>query len=162
MTPRMPGHQENANSIRTELSELLAGMDYCLDWKLQDSDWSAREVVYHLLDTPPGGVPPVIRGIVSGELAEYEIVSDLTNMTPDRSGHDMDQITENIADYFGKMNEALSIADEADLDEKTVVVHFKTSASDENRTLEQVLAGFDRHWRAHLSQIKELRDALGF
>ena len=162
MTSKKQGHQENAGAIHAELLKLLEGMDYCLDWKLQDSDWSAREVVYHLLDTPPGGTHAVVRGLVSGEITEYEIWSDLTNMTPERSGHDMEQITANIGDFFGNMNEALNSAAEADLDGKSVMVHQRTRESDEERTLEDVLAGFDRHWRAHLSQINELRDALGF
>jgi hypothetical protein len=162
LTSKKQGHQENAGAIHAELLKLLEGMDYCLDWKLQDSDWSAREVVYHLLDTPPGGTHAVVRGLVSGEITEYEIWSDLTNMTPERSGHDMEQITANIGDFFGNMNEALNSAAEADLDGKSVMVHQRTRESDEERTLEDVLAGFDRHWRAHLSQINELRDALGF
>ncbi len=162
MTPRKQAHQENAATVHTELLTLLEGMDYCLDWKLQESDWSAREVVYHLLDTPPGGAHTVIRGIVSGEITEYEIWSDLTNMTPERSGHDMEQITANIGDFFGNINEVLNAAAEADLDGKSVMAHQRTRGSDEERTLEDVLAGFERHWQAHLSQIKELRDALGF
>jgi hypothetical protein len=162
LTSRKQGHQDNAGTIHAELLKLLEGMDYCLDWKLQDSDWSAREVVYHLLDTPPGGSHAVVRGVVSGEITEYEISSDLTNMTPERSGHDMEQITASIADFFANMNEAVGNAAEEDLDGKSVMVHQRTRGTDEERTLEAVLAGFDRHWRDHLAQIKELRDALGF
>lgn len=162
MTSKKQSHQENANAIHAELLQLLEGMDYCLDWKLQESDWSAREVVYHLLDTPPGGAHAVVRGTVSGEITEYEIWSDLTNMTPERAGHDMEQITATIGDFFGKMTEAVGAAAEGDLDGKSVVVHQRTWGTDDERTLEAVLVGFDRHWRNHLSQIKELRDALGF
>ena len=162
MTSRKQGHQDNAGTIHAELLKVLEGMDYCLDWKLQESDWSAREVVYHLLDTPPGGAHAVVRGTVSGEITEYEIWSDLTNMTAERAGHDMDQITDNIGDFFGQMTEAVGAAAEEDLDGKSVLVHQRTWETDEKRTLEDVLAGFDRHWRNHLSQIKELRDALGF
>ena len=41
---------------QNRLLRLLEGMDYCLDWKPDPAEWSARQVIYHLLDTPPGGL----------------------------------------------------------------------------------------------------------
>ena len=75
-------HRQNLAAIHQRLTGLLDGMDYCLDWKPDAAAWSVRELVYHLLDTPAGGWPTVIAGTLSGELSEYEIQSDLTNLTP--------------------------------------------------------------------------------
>ncbi len=75
---------ENARAIRTELLHLLEGMDYCLDWKSDPSSWCTREVVYHLLDTPPGGIHSILQGTLSGELKEFDLWADRTNMTPER------------------------------------------------------------------------------
>ena len=137
-------------------------MNYCLDWKPSDSDWSAREIVYHIIDTPPGGTPSVVRGIVSGEIAEYEIWSDRTNITEPRSTLDMDEVVEDIATFFGEFDRALSGASDADLQDIKVLMHQRTRNEDLERTLDGVLSGFDRHWRAHLEQLGELRSALGF
>ena len=153
--------RENVESLRTGLLELLEGMDYCLDWKPDDSLWSAREVVYHLLDTPPGGTPSVVRGIVSGEISEYEIWSDRTNVTDVRSTRDMDEVREDIGAFFIAFGQALVDAGDADLLERVVVMHQRTRGEELERTLEGVLAGFDRHWRGHLEQLGELREALG-
>ena len=56
MTTLRDGLLEDAHSIRAELDWLLAGMEYCLDWKPDQGAWSAREVVYHIVDTPEGGI----------------------------------------------------------------------------------------------------------
>ena len=154
--------RENVDSLQAVLLEQLDGMDYCLDWKPNDSDWSAREIVYHLLDTPPGGTPSVVRGIVAGEITEYEIWSDRTNVDEARLVREIDGIHEDIASYFAAFADALSGAADADLQGRVVLMHQRTRNEELERTLEGVLAGFDRHWRAHLEQLGELRAALGF
>ena len=137
-------------------------MNYCLDWKPDESTWSAREIVYHLLDTPPGGMAAVVSGIVSGEIAEYEIWSDQSNVTATRATLDLAEIETDIAAFFAAFTTALSTATDADLTGRRVVMRQRTRAQNEERTLTDVLAGFDRHWRAHLAQLTELRAALGF
>ena len=97
--------RENVDSLRAALLELLDGMNYCLDWKPDDSQWSAREIVYHLLDTPPGGMASVVGGIVSGDISEYEIWSDRTNVTEARATLDMDEIQGDIAAFFDTFND---------------------------------------------------------
>ena len=154
--------RENLESLRSSLLGLLEGMDYCLDWKPDDSDWSAREIVYHLLDTPPGGMASVARGIATGQITEYEIWSDRTNVTEARSTLDMTEVEADISGFFDAFRSALENAGDADLQNRRVIMHQRTRGEDVERTLETALGGFDRHWRAHLEQLGELRDALGF
>jgi hypothetical protein len=159
---RIESQRENADSLRTALLELLDGMNYCLDWKPEESDWSAREIVYHIIDTPPGGMAAVVRDIVSGEISEYEIWSDRTNVTGNRATLDKEEVEADIAAFFDVFSGALANATDADLQGRRVLMHQRTRGQDEDRTLETALAGFDRHWRAHLEQLGELRAALGF
>ena len=154
--------RENLDSLQSSLLELLDGMNYCLDWKPDDSAWSAREIVYHLLDTPPGGMAAIVKGIVSGEINEYEIWSDRTNVTEARSTLDMEEVEADISAFFAAFAGALQPAGDQDLQARRVLMHQRTREQDEERTLETALAGFDRHWRAHLEQLGELREALGF
>ena len=153
---------ENADSLRTALLGLLDGMNYCLDWKPDESDWSAREIVYHLLDTPPGGTASLVQSIVNGETSEYEIWSDRTNVNKARATLDMEEVEADISAFFAKFGEALQSADDADLQGRRVLMRQRTRGQDEERTLEALLAGWSRHWRAHLEQLGELRSALGF
>ena len=154
--------RENVDSLRVSLLQLLDGMNYCLDWKADDSDWSPREIVYHLLDTPSGGNAALIRKIISGEISEYEIWSDRTNITEERSTLDLAEIENDIAAFFAAFDEALDKAGDGNLQDRRVLMHQRTRGEDVERTLEEALAGFDRHWRAHMEQLGGLREALGF
>ena len=153
--------RENIESLRSSLLKVLDGMNYCLDWKPEESDWSAREIVYHLIDTPPGGMASVVKGIVSGEITEYEIWSDRSNVTEARATLDMAEVETDITAFFDVFSKALAAATDDDLQGRRALMHQRTRGQDEERTLETALAGFDRHWRAHLEQLGELRSALG-
>ncbi len=162
MTTVKQAELELARSTKIDFSALLEGMDYCLDWKPDPAEWSAREVVYHVLDTPPGGVHSLVKGILSGEVREYDLWSDLTNMTPERAGYDMAQITADIESFFQGLDEALSGASDEDLETKTVMMHQKTRGVDEERTLKTILERtLDGHIQDHLAQLRGLRESLG-
>lgn len=154
--------RENLDALRASLLDLLEGMNYCLDWKQESDGWSAREIVYHLLDTPPGGMASVVGGIVSGDITEYEIWSDRSNVSEKRATLDMPEIETDISGFFADFGAALAPATDEDLRERSVMMHQRTRGEDVERTLETALGGFDRHWRAHLEQLAEVRDALGF
>ena len=62
MTIQRDVYQQALRGIQSELLQVLDGMDYCLDWKPAPQDWSAREIIYHLLDTPPCGLPECCLG----------------------------------------------------------------------------------------------------
>lgn len=153
--------RNNLSALRDDLLAQLAGMDYCLDWKPDADDWSAREIVYHLLDTPPGGMGQIVDGIVSGAIAEYEIWSDRTNVTDERTTRELGEIESDIGALFDAFSAALAPANDADLQGRRVLMHQRTRDEDVGRTLEEALAGFGRHWRAHLEQLGELRSGLG-
>ena len=137
-------------------------MDYCLDWRPEPSAWSVREVVYHLLDTPEGGVHGTLRGILSGELTEFEVWADRANITPERQDRDMAGVLEDIAALFRGMETALEACGDEDLTDKTALAHLRSYGRDERRTALALLDGvFARHWGEHLGQIRELREALG-
>ena len=162
MTSQKIENIEKVQSVHYEMVGLMEGMDYCLDWKPDPSSWSVRQVVYHLLDTPPGGLNQLLWGVLSGELREIDLWADLDNITADRSGYDVEQISEDITDFFQDMGEALESVPPDDFDEKSILIHFKTRGDDEARTLQELVEGaFGRHWQEHFSQIRELRDALG-
>jgi hypothetical protein len=162
MASQKEAHLTTIRGIQAELLPLLDGMDYCLDWKPEADAWSAREAVYHLLDTPPGGAHRILKGMFTGTLTEYDLWADRSNMTPERLAYDAEQVRVDIGQFFRGMEEAMSLAAEADFEGKSVLVHLKSRGLDEPRTAQQLLErGFSRHWGEHLAQIRELREALG-
>ena len=162
MTTGKQAHQESARRIKSELLTALKGMDYCLDWKQDPAEWSAREMVYHILDTPPGGVHSLVKGILSGEIPEYDLWSDLTNVTPERSGYDMDQIAADIESLFQGLDDTLAGSSDEDLGTKSAMMHQKSREVDEERTVDAILQRtLGGHMPDHLEQLRALRDALG-
>ena len=154
-------HLDTVRSIKNELLTVLEGMDYCLDWKQDPSEWSPRELVYHILETPPGGVQNLVKGILSGEIEEYELWSDLTNVTPERADYDLTRINADIEDYFKGLDDSLSGMSDEDLETKKVMMHQRSRGIDEERTLNTLLERtLNGHIRDHLAQLKELREAL--
>ena len=154
-------HLESIRSVKTEFLAVLVGMDYCLDWKQDDSEWSARELVYHVLDTPPGGAQNLVKGILAGEIQEYEIWSDLTNMTPERIEFDLERVNADIEAFFTSLEESVSEVSDEDLEGKKVLMHQRTRGVDEERTVNAILdRTLNGHIPDHLAQIRELREFL--
>jgi hypothetical protein len=148
--------------IRGQIFALLDGMDYCLDWKLDAASWSVREVVYHLVDTPEGGLHTLISGILSGQTREFDLTPDLNNMNQERQAHDISQVRRDIAQVLDGLEAAVSAADREELGKLTVLAHLKARGIDEERSPQMILAGlFDRHWQGHCDQLRGLRETLG-
>ena len=162
MASSIDSHLGKIHDTRHCLIQLLDGMDYCLDWKPNPSVWSARQVVYHLLDTPPGGLASVIDGIISGNLTEYDLWSDMDNMTPERQVYGIQEVLQDITAFFDSIEETLAKTKTTDLLEKGALVHNKTRHADNEHTADEILeGGFEGHWADHLQQLNELKKSLG-
>ena len=154
---------ETVQSVQRRLLELLDGMDYCLDWKAEPDSWSVRQLVSHLLETPPGGLNGVLKGLLSGTLKEYDLWADLDNLTAERMEHDMERLRQDINQLFAEVANSLAEATDQDMLEKTVVVHNKSRGEDALRNGSELLQrGFGGHWEDHLKQVREIRESLGF
>ena len=148
-------------AMREQLSQTLDGMDYCLDWKSTDEEWSAREVLYHLVDTPPGGIHSAARGVLQGEITELTLPPDVTDTSGDRAQADVDQIMSEVGEVLSGLERVIDESSEADL-EKSLPVHLPARGTTEERTLGRIIAGsIDFHWADHLGQLKALREGLG-
>ncbi len=162
MASTIDSHLSEIRDIQERLNQLLAGMDYCLDWKPNASAWSARQVIYHLLNTPPGGLASVVKGVISGGLTEYDLWSDLDNITSERQANDYGAVVQDIDTFFSSLETVLAAAGEGDLALKRAMVHNKSRGTDIERTAGDILeGGFGRHWPEHLEQLQELRESLG-
>ena len=162
MTTQRDSILQEIQSIRSELGRLLEGIDYCLDWKPNDEEFSAREIVYHMVDTPSGGIHTAVQGVLSGSVEELPIASGLTNMTDERQENDLDKVREDLGTVLSGLEKALASTTDAELDGKRVPLHSITRSTTTERSVEDLVSGiFVRHWREHLGQLAALREALG-
>ena len=146
--------------VRDELTTLLDGMDYCLDWKDRDN-WCAREVLYHLVDTPEGGIGSVIAGVLDGNLAEVTILPDISNMTPERLAADIDEALAGPLSILQTAEDAIANAADTDFEQRTAMAHLPHRGIHEQRTAQSLIDGLERHWGEHLAQLRAIREALG-
>ena len=107
MTTLKDGLMEEVAGIRRELERLLAGMEYCLDWKPEEGEWSVREVVYHIVDTPEGGIHDAVQRTLDGALPEITVNGNLSNMTDQRLGKDLEAVKADIEAVLSGMERAL-------------------------------------------------------
>ena len=161
MTINIQSHLVSIQRMKTEFISVLEGMDYCLDWKQDESEWSVRELVYHILDTPPGGAQTLVNRIISGEVQEYEIWSDLTNMTSERSAHDIEQINCDVEAFFDSLNDSILNLSDEELEHKRAVMHQRTRDVSETRSLDTILERtLNGHIKDHLIQLRSIRETL--
>ena len=162
LTTQRETHLADIRSIRAETLAIIDGMDYCLDWKPDPASWSVRESIYHLADTPSGGLHRLIAGILSDQILEFDLTPDRHNMTPERQSTDMAQVVQDITQVLDGLESAVSVASDEDITGKSALAHLTARGVDEARTSKMLLEGlFARHWREHLEQLKNLREALG-
>ncbi len=158
MTTARDQHLTNLNEIRSELFQILEGMENCLDWRPDAESWSAREVITHMLYTPPGGVPEILQGILSGEVQEYDLWADQKYLTEEAQGWTTAQVKKQFTRYFHSLEGQLATLDDKTLADSTALVHQRNRHWDEPRPaqwlVERLFAG---HWREHLVQLGELK-----
>ena len=146
--------------VREELTTLLDGMDYCLDWKDGDN-WCAREVLYHLVDTPEGGIGSVIAGVLDGSRAEVTILPDISNMTPERMATDISDALAGPLSILQTAEDAIANAADGDFEARTAMTHLPHRDIHEIRPAQSFIDGLERHWGEHLNQLRAIREALG-
>ena len=160
MTSAKDQHLTNVAEIRTEILDILDGMEDFLDWRPDSESWSPREVITHMLYTPPGGVPQILKGIMAGEVAEYDLWADQKYMTGEAESWTLDEVRGQFETYFSTLESGLAPLTDEVLEATTALVHQRNRLWDEPRTaqwlVERLFAG---HWREHLVQLRELKAA---
>ena len=149
-------------TVKQDLTDVLDGMDNCLDWKHDPNSWSAREVIYHLIDTPEEGMDLLVRRILKTEGEAFELVPDISNMSEVRSLNDIEQVKADIFNILDNLELIIRDASWEELADKTIVVDLVAQGTREERTVLNLLQGlFIRHWSQHVIQLKNTRCSLG-
>ena len=140
-------------------------MDYCLDWKdgtgSEADPWCAREVLYHLVDTPEGGIGSVIAGVLAGTLPEITILPDINNMTPERLATDIAEAIAGPLAILQTAEDAIANATMVTSRDAPLWPTCLTADIHEQRNAQSFIDGLERHWGEHLNQIRAIREALG-
>jgi ElaB/YqjD/DUF883 family membrane-anchored ribosome-binding protein len=162
MTTQRDSFLQDAQSIRRELDRLLEGLESHLDAKPNDEEWSAREIIYHIVETPEEGIHTAVRRTLEGSIQELPMTANLTNLTTERQNKDLTGIRMDVEAVLTGVERALTSTTDAELEERKTVFHSILRDVKEDRTAHQLTAGyFVRHWRDHIGQLAALRETLG-
>ena len=149
-------------TLKQDLTDVLDGMDNCLDWKNDPNSWSAREVIYHLIDTPAEGMDFLLRRALKTEGEAFELVPDINNMFEVRLLNDIEQVKADILNILDNLELIITDSSWEELTEKTIVVDLVAQGTNEERTVLNLLQGlFIKHWSQHVIQLKNTRASLG-
>ena len=149
-------------TLKQDLTDVLDGMDNCLDWKNDPNSWSAREVIYHLIDTPAEGMDLLVHRILKAEGEVFELVPDTSNMSEVRLLNDIEQVKADIFKILDNLELIITDTSSEELMEKKVVVDLVNQGANEERTVLNLLEGlFIRHWSQHVIQLINTRFSLG-
>ena len=149
-------------TLKQDLTDVLDGMDNCLDWKKDPDSWSAREVIYHLIDTPAQGMDLLVHRILKTEGEVFELVPDISNMSEVRLLNNIEQVKADIFNILDNLELIITDASWEELTGKTIVVDLVAQGTNEERTVLNLLQGlFIRHWSQHVIQLKNTRSSLG-
>ena len=158
MTGKELTHLENIRAIRNRMLNVLSGMDACIDETTQNESWSTREIIYHLSDTPSGGLGALFQGMISNSVLEFDLTPDLTNVTSDREKTTLEDGIAGLTTILDQIESVVSDTTPEILEDTTIICHHLSRQTDEVRSLENLLRGlFARHWIAHLEQLELLK-----
>ena len=149
-------------TLKQDLTDVLDGMDNCLDWKNDPSSWSAREIIYHLIDTPAEGMDLLVHRILKTEGEVVELVPDISNMSEVRLLNNIEQVKADIFNILDNLELIIRDASWEELADKTIVVDLVAQGTREERTVLNLLQGlFISHWSQHVIQLKNTRFSFG-
>ena len=162
MTTQRDSFLQDTQSIRRELDRLLEGLESHLDSKPNDEEWSAREIIYHMVETPEEGIHIAVQRTLEGSIQVLPMIANLTNLTSERQSKALADIRMDVEAVLSGMEGALTSTTDAELEERKTVFHSILRNVKEDRSAYQLTAGyFVRHWRDHIGQLATLREALG-
>ncbi|HCG90663.1 MAG TPA: hypothetical protein DEZ08_02330 [Dehalococcoidia bacterium] len=128
-------------------------VDFCPD----ETSWSIRQHIYHLLDTPTGGIHSIMTTVKTNPKETLVIIPDLDNITEDNQKKTTLEIQADLINYSKSFHNCLSLYSEEDLDQIIIQTSLPKRGIIEDRTPRSLLDRlFVRHWSEHISDLLKL------
>ncbi|HEV8616898.1 MAG TPA: DinB family protein [Methylomirabilota bacterium] len=154
--------KERAGAAWANLRRQLQGMESYLERSDAPGEWTAREVLSHLLGEP--GWEPVaqLKTFAFADLPVIEIGPGDTHVTAERERMTLPQFVDALAAQQRSVLDYLESLSDVDLQRKARIPLFKTFMGTDEITL-PIYAGamFDYHWNDHAGQVAKIRKAVG-
>jgi len=154
--------EAKSDAAWTNLTAQLAGMEPYLERADAPGEWTAREVLSHLLHAPGWSPATVLRSFSERDLPVVEIDAGETFLTPERKTMTLPQF---VAALDGQRRDVfvyLRTLSEAELGRKARIPLFKSFMGTDEIPLPMFVgAMFDYHLNDHAGQVAKIRKAVG-
>jgi hypothetical protein len=146
----------------THLKAQLQGMEPHLEKSDAPGQWTAREVLCHLLFEPGWKPVPLLKTFAEKNLPVVDIKPDVTTVTAERKAMTLKQFTDALDSQRRDVMNYLDGLGEAELNRKSRIPIFKEiMGTDEVDIPTYVGALFEYHWNDHAGQLAKIRKAVG-
>jgi hypothetical protein len=151
-----------ADGAWKNLMAQLTGIEPYMERSDAPGEWTTREVLSHLLESPDWKPAKVLASFAERDLPVIDIAPGDTFMTSERSRMTLAQFVDGLAAQQREVFEYLDGLSEADLGRKARIPLFKAfMGTDEIPLPVFVGAMFDFHINDHAGQLGKIRKAVG-
>lgn len=145
-----------------EVRRLLEGLDYSLDWKARpddEADWSARDVVTHLLGGPGVDLATIVRRALAEETPSFQVRPGDPYRSPERRQMRMPQLREALDSLYREVQGLVRSAGPGQLGRRVRLE--MPGMAREFTVAELVYYAFARDWRESAERLRAIRGQLG-
>jgi hypothetical protein len=161
-TPVTQDLESRAQAAWNNLTAQLAGMAPYLERADEPGEWTARQVLTHLLFQPGWDAVALMRSFAQTDLPVIEIEPGDPFLTPERRAMTLEQLVAALDGQRRAVLAYLASLTDADLTRKARIPLFKTFMGTEEVPLPAFVGAlFEYHWNDHASQFAKIRDAVG-
>jgi hypothetical protein len=140
----------------------LAGLAPYLERSDEPGEWTARQVLTHLLFPPGADMVALLKSFAERDLPLVELEPGDPFLTPERRAMTLEQLVAALDAQRHAVFDYLRSLSESDLTRKARIPLFKTFMGTDEITLPVFVgAMYEYHWNDHASQLAKIRDAVG-
>ncbi len=154
--------ERNVNAAHENLSNQLRGLEAHLERADAPGEWTAREVLSHLLFQPGFNPVALLRTFADRDLPVVEIVPGATYLDDRRRTMTLKEFTDALDTQRRTVLEYVGSLTEAQLTRKARIPLFKQFMGTDEITIPMFVGAiFGYHWNDHAGQLAKIRKAVG-
>lgn len=161
-TATVTGLRAKSDAAYANISKQLQGLEPYLDKSDAPGEWTARQVLCHLLFEPGWDIVTVLKSFSTSNLPVIEIKGGFSDTSGERATATGKQLLDMLDAQRKAMLRYLEGLSDAELHRKARIPLFKQLMGNEEVPI-PVYAGalFDYHWNDHAGQLAKIRKAVG-
>jgi len=151
-----------SDAVWDDLGRVLQGMEGHLEQADAPGEWTARQVLCHLLFEPGWKPVAVLERFTTGSLPLIEITPGVTSVTAERQRMSLAELTAALDDQRREIFAYLETLSDQDLGRKARIPVFQPLLGTDEVPLPAFVGGvLEYHWRRHIEQLEKIRAAAG-